>query len=111
MVCLRGLKVYIALLITFVGETRRYSSIVYMFFFFTSTHHPRSERNTVDNLSLRSNQDSESISFPWRRNRLSVLIDVSFLDGISEKDITRNIPIDEAGVEATDGMVRRVPMV
>ena len=40
-----------------------------------------------------------------------MLIDVSFLDGISEKDITRNIPIDEAGVEGTDGMVSRVPMV
>ena len=40
-----------------------------------------------------------------------MLIDVSFLDGISEKDITRNIPIDEAGVEGTDGTVSRVPMV
>lgn len=40
-----------------------------------------------------------------------MLIDVSFLDGISEKDITRNIPIDKADAEVVDSRVSRVPMV
>lgn len=60
------------------------------------------ECNAADNLSLRSNQDPESLSLPGRRYCLSVPIDVPVLNGVSEEDITRNITIDEADAGAVE---------
>lgn len=39
-----------------------------------------------------------------------MLIDISILDGVSEKDIARNITFDVADAEVADSRVSRVPM-
>jgi len=70
-----------------------------------------SERNSSDNLSFSPNHDSKSVSTPRRRNRLPVFINVPFLDGVSEKDIARNITIDETNPERLNSKVSCVPMV
>ena len=59
----------------------------------------RSEYNGADNLSLCPNQYSESISPPWRRDCLPAFIDVPVIDGVSKKDIARNITVDKTDAE------------
>lgn len=59
-----------------------------------------SEYNTADNLSLRPDQDSKSVSPPGRRNLLTVLIDIPVLDGVSEENIARDVTVDKADAEA-----------
>ena len=63
-----------------------------------------SEDDTSDNFSLRSNQYPESVSPPGRGNCLPVLINVSVLDGVSEKDIARNIMVDETNTDMVNGV-------
>ena len=58
-----------------------------------------SEYDIADNLSLRPDQYSKSVSTPGRRNSLAVLADVPTLNSVSKKDITRDIAVDETDVE------------
>jgi len=69
------------------------------------------ERNGADNLPLRPNHDSESVSPPRRGNRLPVLINVPVLDGVSEEGIARNITVSKADAEMLDSRVSCVLMV
>ena len=90
----RSPKIYVALSIALTSEIRQ-SDLIHGFFPSLQPTSRRSECDSVDNLSICPNQDPESVSPPRRRNRLSVLIGVPILDGVSEKDVARNVAIDE----------------